>query len=216
MEVAIYREGSDGAKSFWQAEFILNGVAYIYPSILTIQKISTLIWISFWANRRRERTQSGAALTSVLGFDVCRIEMEETGPHQYMWHYYVKLDGKDVCVAEQFGYDGPEAWSRDLDGDGVPELICSGTYGDGAQIVIVCRNHSGIIEKGTVRWAYYEERFGWNYLEESVIPSGPVEQYNPERGVFIAADYAANGYDNPIVVEFDDGLEPFEFFAFSH
>ena len=95
--------------------------------------------------------QSGATLTDVLGFGVCRIEMEELTPNQYRWHYYAKVDGEDVCVAEQFGYDGPEAWSRDLDGDGVPELICNSTYGDGVESVIVYRNNNGIIEEGSIR-----------------------------------------------------------------
>lgn len=216
VETAIYREERGGTKSLYRAEFALDGVAYslsIYSD--NPEDIYTYLDIVL-GGPEDGRNQSGAVLTDVLGFDVCRVEMEETGPHQYMWHYYVTADGKDVCVAEQFGYDGPEAWSRDLDGDGVPELICNCTYGDGVDSVIVYRNHNGIIEKGTVRWSYYEEKFGWNHLGESAIPNFPVEQYDPEQGVFTAADYDTNGYDDPIVVEFDDGLEPFEFFPFNH
>lgn len=116
-----------------------------------------------------------------------------------------------MCVAEQFGYDGPEAWSRDLDGDGVPELICNYTYGDGAQHVIVYRNNNGIIENGGIRWSYYEEKFGWTDIGMGGISSMPVERYDPERSVFTATDYYTNGYNDPVTVEFDDGLGPFNF-----
>lgn len=43
------------------------------------------------------------------------------------------------------------------------------------------------------------------------IASLPVERYDPERGVFTATDYYTNGNDNPVTVEFDDGLDPFDF-----
>ena len=115
-----------------------------------------------------------------------------------------------------FRSDGPEAWSRDLDGDGVPELICNGTYGDGVERVIVYRNNNGIIEEGSISQSYYEEKFGWTHIGEAGAFSVPAERYDPERGVFTATDYYARGYDDPVTVEFDDGLEPFEFFPFKH
>ena len=153
--------------------------------------------------------------TNVLGFDLSRMETEEIGPFQHMSHFYVEMDGEDVCVAEQFGYDGPEVWSRDLDGDGVPELICNCTYGDGVQMVIVYRSNNGVIEKGTIRWSYYSEKFGWTNIGESGISGMPMERYDPERGVFTAA-YSLNGSDDPATAEFDDGVNPFSFSPFSH
>ena len=39
-----------------------------------------------------------------------------------------------------------------------------------------------------------------------------IERYDAKQGVFTVTDC----YDDPITVEFDDGLEPFEFFPFTH
>ena len=215
VEVAIYRE--EKSKPFlYRAVFTLDSVTYNL-SIYSNDSEDIYAYLGIVLSEPEDsRNPSGTTLTDVLGFDVCRIEMEETGPHQYMWHYYVKMDGKDVCVAEQFGYDGPEAWSRDLDMDGVSELICNCTYGDGVQSVIVYRNHDGVIEEGSISRSYYEEKIGWSHLGEIGIDSLPVEQYNPEKGVFTATNYYINGYDEPVTVELEDGLEPFEFFPFNH
>ncbi|MCM1558778.1 MAG: hypothetical protein NC123_04450 [Butyrivibrio sp.] len=222
VEVIIYREESDWSKPFlYRAEFTLDGVGYSL-SIHSDEPENIYAWLDIVLGKPEGgepeggKPQSGVMLTDVLGFGVCRVEMEEITPGQYMWHFYVKADGKDVCVAEQFGYDEPEAWSRDLNGDGVPELICNSTYGDGVESVIVYRNNNGIIEEGTVRWSYYEEKFGWTHLGEGGISSLPAEKYNPEQGVFTATDYYTNGYDDPVTVEFNDGLEPFDFLPFSH
>ena len=157
-----------------------------------------------------------SSMADVLGFGACRIETEKLAPHQYMWHYYVKAGSEDICVAEQFGYDGSETWSRDLDGDGIPELICNCTYGDGVEQVIVYRNHNGVVEEGYIKASYYEEKFGWINLGEGGIFSLPAERYDPNQGVFTAVNYYTNGYDNTVTVTFDDGLEPFEFYPFSH
>ena len=142
--------------------------------------------------------------------------MEEISPYQYKWHYYVEMNGEDVCVAEQFGFDEPESWSRDLDGDGVPELICNNTYGDGAQLVSVYRNNNGVIEEGSIQWSYDREKFGWANIGEGGVSSQPVERYDPERDIFTATDYYTYGYDNPVMVEFADGLAPFDFLPFTH
>lgn len=157
-----------------------------------------------------------SSMADVLGFGACRVEAEKVGPYQYIRHYYVKAGSEDICVAEQFGYDRPETWSRDLDGDGIPELICNCTYGDGVEKVIVYRNHNGVVEEGYIKASYYEEKFGWINLGEGGIFSLPAERYDPNQGVFTAVNYYTNGYDNTVTVTFDDGLEPFEFYPFSH
>ena len=212
VEVTIYQEESDWSKRkpfLYRAEFTLDGVSYnLSVHSADPEDIYTYLDLVL-GEPENGGNQSGATLTDVLGLGVCRIEMEEISPNQYKWHYYVTVDGKDICVAEQFGYDGPEAWSRDLDGDGVPELICNTTYGDGVNIVIVYRNNNGMIEEGSIRRSWYEEKFGWPHRFEGY----PVEQYDPKQGVFTAI-YTING--DPVTVEFDDGLEPFEFFPFEH
>lgn len=217
VEVAIYREESEWSGSYlYRAEFILDGVAYDL-SLHSDGPEDIYAYLDMVLGDPKDGgTQSGVVLTDVLGFDVCRVEMEEITPYLYEWHYYVEVDGEDVCVAEHFGFDDPGSWSRDLDGDGVPELICNCTYGDGVQNVIVYRNNNGVIEEGKIRWSYYEEKFGWTHLWESGISSYPVEKYDPEQGVFTATDYYTHGYDDPVTVEFDDGLEPFDFLPFNH
>ncbi|MDE6588815.1 MAG: hypothetical protein K2K53_00420, partial [Oscillospiraceae bacterium] len=217
VDVAIYREESDWSDpNLYRAEFTLDGVAYDLSIHSNDPKdIFTYLDMVLGEPQGNGNT-SGATLTDVLGLGVCRIEMEEITPHQYLWRYYVEVNGEDVCVAEQFGFDEPESWSRDLDGDGVPELICNNTYGDGAQLVSVYRNNNGIIEEGSVRWAYYREEFGWTNIGEGGVSSQPVERYDPERDIFTATDYYINGYDTPVTVEFADGLTPFDFLPFTH
>lgn len=219
VEVTIYRKESNWSKNqpflYW-AEFALDSVTYNL-SIHSDDPEDIYTYLDLVLGEPENGgNQSGATLTNVLGFGVCRIEKEEIAPYQYKWHYYVKVDGEDVCVAEQFGYDGPEAWSRDLDGDGVPELICNSTYGDGVESVIVYRNNNGIIEEGNIKLSYYEEKIGWTHVLEGGTFSLPAERYDPKQGVFTATDYYTRGYDDPITVEFDDGLEPFDFFPFNH
>ena len=218
VEVAVYREESDWRNDsfLYRAKFTLDGVAYDLSTHSDDSKDIYTYLDMILGEPESGGDQSGAVLTDVLGFDVCSVEMEEISFNQYTWHYYVELDGEYVCVAEQFGYDGPEAWSRELDGDGVPELICNCTYGDGAQKVIVYRNNNGIIEEGSIREAYYQDKFGWTHVGQGGLTSYPVEHYDPEQGVFTATDYYTNGSDNPVTVEFDDALEPFAFYPFKH
>lgn len=217
VEVAIYREESDWSDPYlYRAEFTLDGITYDLSTHSDSPEDIYAYLDMVLGESQSSEPPSGAVLTDVLGFDMCRIEMEEISPYQYEWHYYVEVDGEDVCVAEQFGYDDPAAWSRDLDGDGVPELICNCTYGDGVQNIIVYRNNNGVIEEGGIRWSYYSEKFGWTNVGEGGVASFPVELYDPERGVFTATGYYINGDDDPLTVEFDDGLDPFDFHPFKH
>lgn len=217
VEVAIYQAESDWNDSYlYLAEFILDGVTYDL-SIHSDDPEDIYTYLDMVLGEPKDdKIQSGVILTDVLGFDVCHVRMEEISPYQYEWHYFVEVDDEEVCVAEQFGYDAPEAWSQDLDGDGMPELICNCTYGDGTQKVIVYCNNNGTIEEGSIRWSYYDEKFGWSNIWERGVSSQPVERYNPERDVFTATDYYTNGYDNPVTVEFNDGLAPFDFLPFNH
>ncbi len=217
VEVAIYQEESDWSNPYlYRAEFTLDGTAYDL-SVHSDSPEAIFAYLEMiLGDPKNDKISSGVLLTDVLGFDVCRAEMEEISPYQYMWHYYVEVDGESVCVAEQFGYDVPESWSRDLNGDGVPELICNSTYADGVRTVIVYRNNNGIIEEGRIRWSYYDEKFNWANVGEGGVSSLPVERYDPERDIFTATDYYINDYDNPMTAEFNDGLYPFDFIPFKH
>lgn len=218
VEVAIYREECDWEDRYlYRAEFTLDGVAYSLSTHSDdLEDIYGYLDIVL-GEPENNREPSGATLTDVLGLGVCRIEMEEISPYFYCWHYYVEMDGEDVCVAEQFGTESPESWSRDLDGDGVPELICNVTYGDGVEVVKVYRNHNGVIEEGSTRWDYYREKFGWSNIGEFGVPGLPIEHYDPERDVFVVEDvmyYSSD--DHPVTAEFNDGLAPFDFYPFEH
>ena len=214
VEVTIYQEESDRSNPYmYRAEFIVDGVSCnlsIYsdaPEELD-GYLNTILGV----------TEDGKTkiLSDVLGFDVRRVEIEGTTPHQILWHYYAEVNGEDICVAEQFGYENyAESWSRDLDGDGVPELICNNQYGDGVQVVCVYRNNNGSIEEGSIRWPYYSETFGWTNIGEDGISSLPVERYDPERDIFTATYYDSDS-DTTVTAEFDDGLIPFEFLPFKH
>lgn len=219
VKVVIYREKSDWGENrpyIYRAKFTLDGVTYDLSTHSSDPENIYFYLDMVFGKPEDDAVQSEIILTDVLGFDVCRVEMEEVSPYQYIWHYYVELDGEDVCVGEQFGYDDyPQAWSRDVDGDGVPELICNCTYGDGLECTYVYRNNNGIIEEGSIRVSYYEEKYGWTEIGMGGISSYPVELYDPDRNVFTATDYYTNGYNNPVTVEFDD-LEPFTFTPFKH
>ena len=214
VEVTIYREESDRSDPYiYRAEFMADGVACNLSIHSDDPKELDAYLNTFLGEPENSRTP---ILSDVLGFNVRRVEMEETSPFQVMWHYYVEVNGEDICVAEQFGYENyPESWSRDLDGDGVPELICNNQYGDGVQEVCVYRNNNGSIEKGSIRWSYYSEKFGWINLGEGGISGLPAERYDPERDIFTAAHYD-NDSDTTVTAEFDDGLIPFEFIPFTH
>lgn len=222
VKVTIYRAESDWRTDtdilfLYRARFTLDGVTYDLSTHSNDPEDIYAYLNLILGEPEDNANQSDAILTDVLGFDTCRVEMREISRHQYLWHYYVEMDGKEMCVAEQFGYhDGPEAWSRDLDGDGVPELICNCTYGDGVQSVIVYRNNNGIIEEGSIRWSYYEDKIGWTHVGMGGVSSYPAERYDPEQGVITATDYYTRGYDDPVTVEIDSGLEPFDFSPFRH
>ena len=214
VEVTIRREESDwGDPYISSAEFIVDGVA----CNLSIHSDDPEE-LDGYLNAILGVTEDGKTkiLSDVMGFDVRRVEIEETTPHQVLWHYYAEVNGEDICVAEHFGYENyTESWSRDLDGDGVPELICNNQYGDGVQMVCVYRNNNGSIEEGSIRWSYYSEKFGWTNIGEDGISSLPVECYDPERDIFTATYYDRDA-DTTVTAEFDDGLIPFEFLPFAH
>lgn len=213
-EVSIYREESDWSESYlYRAEFILDGVDY-HLSIHSDDQEDIYAYLDIVLGEPKDN--GNQIPTNVLGFDVRLIEMEEVSLYQHMWHYYIERNGVYVCVAEQFGYDGPESWSRDLDDDGAPELVCNNTFADGVSVVTVYRNNNGAIEAGRIRPSYYDEKFSWSHVGEAGTSGMPVERYDAEREIITATDYYTNGYDNPVTVEFDDGLAPFDFLPFTH
>lgn len=134
-------------------------------------------------------------LTGILGFDDCRVRVEESTPGFFIRHYYAEREGKQACIAEQFGYfvsgAEPEAYSIDLDGDTVPELVCNVAYGTGAERVIVYRNNGGIVEQGTIAQSYHEDTFGEDAWCDGISCIG--EKYDPVEGAFVVTKYISDG-----------------------
>lgn len=125
--------------------------------------------------------------TDVLGFNECKIKIEETAPHFFTWYFYTEIDGEVVQIAEMFGRFGddiPKAYSFDLDGDGVNELICNCTAGDGWQSVIVYRRRGEKVERGCIRDEFYDALGALDFG-----PGAITERYEPGVG-FVVGYYS--------------------------
>ncbi len=97
------------------------------------------------------RTPAPAAKTEAgfLGLTGYYTE-EEAAPHHYMRRYYVPGLEELGPAAESFGFEIDDAES-DIDGDGIPELICNCVYGgDGVQEAVVYRRRGDIIQRGVI------------------------------------------------------------------
>lgn len=94
--------------------------------------------------------------------------MEESTPGFFTRHYYAEQEGKQVCIAEQFGYFVP-----------------------GAERVIVYRNNGGIIEQGTIASSYHENAFGEDAWCDGISCIG--EKYDPVEGAFVVTEYISDG-----------------------
>lgn len=160
-----------------------------------------------------ERLTESEMFDSILGFDNCEvIRIEETGYRFYTWHFHAETDGEIRCVAEMFGrFDSnmPEAYSVDLDGDGVDELICNNTSGDGWRTVTVFRNNNGVIETGYISSDYYDELGMLNFGLSSFV-----EYYDPDQGFVIryVTEIPEEGEPDWKVATFKSGLENFAFY----
>ena len=142
-----------------------------------------------------EIPEGAESFTGILGFDGYRVRVEESTPNFFIWHYYAERDGKQVCIAENSGYlvSGvePKAYSIDLDGDTISELVCNVVYGTSAERVIVYRNNGGIIEQGTIDQSYHTNVFGAEAWHDGYGAIG--EKYDPAEGAFVVTKTTSNG-----------------------
>ena len=95
------------------------------------------------------------------------------------------LDGTDLPIAQSFGY-AIDDYIVDLDGDGVPELVCNCQYGgDGHESVYVYRRNGAVIERGWLNWdaSELDDFNDWGVATR--------EYYDPETGFFML-DYDTN------------------------
>ena len=126
-----------------------------------------------------ESTSNGEHnFTEVLGYSDYYVTVEQTMPGFIIQKYYIKEDGVETCIAQVFGYavPEPEVYSKDLDGDGVNELICNCMYGTGAERVYIFRNNNGAIEKGYLTYDLWDStmfegitNMGSSYIQENYI-----------------------------------------------
>ena len=207
--VTICREKSEWNDEYWvyHAFFAYNGAAYNLM-IHSNDEESIYSYLDMILGRSR---YDGMEIENVMGFDICRIEVEQLFLSHMLWHYYAEIDGEERCIGEYFGFGGPEAWSADVDGDGLTELVCNCTWGgDGAQRVYVFRNNNGVIERGELdEVTFYRDELGFAIMSP---PGSLVERYDPERNVFVVEEHFGTG-DEPRRETFT-GLEHFNFSEF--
>ncbi len=73
------------------------------------------------------------------------------GPGHTVRTYYTIQGGGPMKIAETFGFDEPQDYVVDLDGDGVTELVANVTYGgDGARRVYVYQRRGNDVYLGTL------------------------------------------------------------------
>ena len=125
------------------------------------------------------------AFSDVLGFAEYYVKAEECSPGFVNWKYYVSINDVENCIAEVFGYSvpGPEIYSKDIDGDGIKELICNCIYGTGAQRVCVYRNNGGVIEVGKLVYDTWDASMFPGIINHG--SSYVQERYNPENGTIV-------------------------------
>ena len=120
-----------------------------------------------------------------------------------IWRYFAELDGKTQCIAEVFGYtvSEPEVYSKDIDGDGVKELICNCTFGTGAKRVYIYRNNNGVIEQGTLVYDTHDASIfpNLNYWGSNAIE----ETYDPDNGTFIISYSTETGTEQAVFQDMD-------------
>jgi hypothetical protein len=120
----------------------------------------------------------GKIFPEILGFNDYYVKAEETTYGFVNRKYYTQIDGSEICIAEVFGYvvPGPEIYSKDLNDDGINELICNCIYGTGAQRVYIYRNNNGNIERGHLSYDLWNSSLfpgisnqGSSYIQEKYI-----------------------------------------------
>jgi len=147
----------------------------------------------------------------VLGYSDYHVTVDQNMPGFMIQKYYTEADGAEKCIAQVFGYavPGPEVYSRDLDEDGISELICNCIYGTGARRVYIYRNKNGVIEIGRLSYDLWDStmfpgitNMGSSYIEENYIA---------ETNTFEIVYPTETGFET-IVIE---GTNRFEFEEFT-
>lgn len=186
--------------------------------ILTSQATSTPIFTpqptaSSTPEPETERQTDLHPFSDVLGYEEYYITVDENmPPHFNFWRFYAWIDSETQCVAETSGYDDlPNAYSTDLDGDGVNEFIANCTYGDGGERVYIYRVHNGIIQQEyididgqTLETKYSMDTMG--------MATSIAEIYDPQENVFIVTGPSL--YDEETIITITFSFDDREYFTF--
>ncbi|MPM91518.1 hypothetical protein SDC9_138649 [bioreactor metagenome] len=189
VSVHLYRdESASGYDYAYRAEFEYGGVFYaLHTNSNDPFRIYSVLQTVIGASQTEEPNGESNTFSNILGLNGYYVKIEETPPGFMNWRYFAELDGKTQCVAEVFGYtaSGPEVYGKDIDGDGVKELISNCTFGTGTSRVYAYRNNNGVIEQG---------RLVYDTGDASLFPNlndwgtnAIQETYDPENGTFIVS-----------------------------
>ena len=179
---------------------------YIYEVIAhwnNSEKYGGTAYYSFYATEKINANviPDGAennTFTDILGLNGYYVKIEETPPGFMIWRYFAELDGKTQCIAEVFGYtvSEPEVYSKDIDGDGIKELICNCTYGTGAKRVYIYRNNNGVIEQGTL---VYDTNNSSIFPNLNNWGSNAIqEMYDPDNDTFVISYSTETGTEQTV------------------
>ena len=127
-------------------------------------------------NSERKKTEpEWTNFDNIMGLSGVCSEDEKYPP--FLYNFYVMEGEKSVLIAEHGG-DTPEnsCFSKDLDGDGIPELICNEVYADGAQFTVVYHREGNQIYQGCADDLLDEKYDHLHYMCE-------YSYYLPEEGV---------------------------------
>ncbi len=91
-------------------------------------------------------TAMNGTFENIMGYSGYWVQ-QELVPHHYGRTYYANTSWGQMPIAESFGYEIND-YIYDYDKDGITELICNVTYGDGAERVFAYRLHDGVVKKG--------------------------------------------------------------------
>ena len=120
--------------------------------------------------------------------------------------YIAVIGDQQFLIANTFGFGDPQDYVRDLDGDGVAELIANVQFGgDGHAMVYVYQRRGDTIYQGTLSFSDLPNHDDWG-------ANSTYSEYDPESGVF-RFHYAQVDSEEYAVLE-TDSLSDFAFVEF--
>lgn len=152
--------------------------------------------------------------SDILGYEDYHVTVEEGMPH--IWRFYAKIDDEIQCIAEAFGFrDLPDAYSTDLDSDGIAEFIANCEYGDGARRVFIYRIHDGVVEQGYINIDGYS--LETEYSMDTMGSVGSIaENYDAQENTFIITGPSIHNEEEMVTItlSFED-QESFKFIPYN-